>query len=292
VTAGTGGDPGFAPGKAASATDRPTGRDPSLEGRVALVTGGSRGIGRGIAVELARRGADCVVTYRRQGDLAGEVAREIEALGRRALALSLDLGSPAEVGPLIEHVGEAFGRLDILVANAAATAFRPMLAQMDHNVERTFAISVGALVAAVRAAVPLMRGSGGRVIAISGIDSHQAMTGHGVLGAAKAAVESLVRSLALELGPLGITVNGVSPGFIDTDSSRIYVERGLGRRLSPARARVAAATPVRRLGTVEDVAGLVAYLVSDAAGFLTGQTIVIDGGLTVASPLNRLEETS
>lgn len=129
---------------------------------------------------------------------------------------------------------------------------------------------------------------GGRVVGISGIDSHQAMAGHGVLGAAKAAMESLVRSFALELGPRGITVNAVSPGLLDTDSSRLYVERGLGREWSTVIAAMTAATPVRRIGTLDDVVELVAYLVSDRAGFLTGQTIVIDGGLTMVSPLDRL----
>jgi enoyl-[acyl-carrier protein] reductase III len=176
----------------------------------------------------------------------------------------------------------------VLVASAAATAFRPMLEQKPHNVRRTFAISVDAFVAAVQAAAPLMKGPAGRIIVISGIDSHQAMEGHGVLGAAKAAMESLIRTLALELGPRGITVNGVSPGFIETDSSRMYVERGLGGDYDAAVERLVAATPTRRAGTVDDVAGLVRYLASDAAGFLTGQTIIMDGGLTVASRMNEL----
>jgi enoyl-[acyl-carrier protein] reductase III len=164
-----------------------------------------------------------------------------------------------------------------------------MLEQKPHNVRRTLAISIESFVAAVQGAARLMAGPG-RIIAISGIDSFQGMTGHGMLGAAKAGVESLVRTLALELGPRGITVNGVNPGFIETDSSRYYVEQGLGRDYAEATAGLRAATPVRRLGTVEDVASLVAYLASDAAGFLTGQTLVLDGGLTIVSPLSRLEE--
>ena len=261
----------------------------SLAGRVAVVTGGSRGIGRALALRLAADGADCAVTYRQHADEARAVAAEIEALGRRALAVQLELGEPAEVAPAFERIGEAFGRVDILVASAAATAFRPMLEQKAHNVRRTLAISVESFVAAVQEATRLMAGPG-RIIAISGIDSFQAMTGHGMLGAAKAAVESLVRTLALELGPRGITVNGVNPGFIETDSSRYYVAQGLGRNYAEATAGLRAATPVRRLGTVQDVAGLVAYLASDAAGFLTGQTLVLDGGLTIVSPLSRLEE--
>jgi enoyl-[acyl-carrier protein] reductase III len=161
----------------------------------------------------------------------------IKALGHRAIMLPLDLRAPEAVGPVVERVGETFGRVDILVANAAATAFRPMLEQKPYNIERTFAITVKSFLAAAQAAVPLMGGAG-RIIAMSGIDSHQAMAGHGVLGAAKAALESLVRALALELGPQGITVNGVSPGFVETDSSRLYVERGLGLRYEDAVARL------------------------------------------------------
>jgi enoyl-[acyl-carrier protein] reductase III len=262
---------------------------PPLSGRTALVTGASRGIGRSIALRLATDGADVVVGYRRQAERAHEVARQVESLGRRALALELPLEEPHRVGPAFERVAETFGRLDILVASAAATAFRPMAEQKPHNVELTLAISVQSFVAAVQAALPLMTGRPGRIVGISGIDSHQGMARHGILGAAKAAMESLIRALALELGPQGITVNGVSPGIIDTDSSHLYVE-SIGRDWPSAAAQVASMTPVRRVGTADDVAGLVAYLVSDAASFLTGQTILIDGGLTIVSPMNRLRE--
>jgi enoyl-[acyl-carrier protein] reductase III len=263
----------------------------SLAGRVALVTGGSRGTGRAVALRLAADGADCAITYRTQSVLAAEVVAGIEKLGRRALALPLTLGEPSQVSEVIARVADAFGRLDVLVANAAATAFRPLLEQKPHNVTKTFAISVDSFVAAVQTAAPLM-GQGGRIVVVSGIDSHQAMVGHSVLGAAKAAMESLVRSLALELGPRGITVNAVSPGLLDTDSSRLYLERGLGLNWDDAAARIAAATPLGRLGTPDDVASLVAYLASDAASFLTGQTILLDGGLTIVSPLQRLVENA
>jgi enoyl-[acyl-carrier protein] reductase III len=259
-----------------------------LAGRVALVTGGSRGIGRGIALRLAADGADCAITYRKNDALAGEVVNAVEAAGRRGLAVPLELAEPAQVAGAVAQVADRLGGVDILVANAAATAFRPIVEQKPHNVDRTFAISVDSFVACVQAVVPRMTAGRGRIVAISGIDAPQAMTGHGLLGAAKAAVESLVRALALELGPQGITVNGVSPGFVDTDSSRLYVEGGLGQDYEAAVARIVAATPVRRAGTVEDVASLVAFLVGDEAGFLTGQTIVLDGGLTIVSPLGRL----
>ena len=256
-------------------------------GRAALVTGGPRGVGRAIALRLARDGTDCAITYRSQPERATEVVAEIEALGRRAMALPLALEEPEQVPAAVAKAIETLGRLDILVANAAATAFRPMLEQKAHNLRKTFAISVESFVAAVQAAVPHMA-DGGRVVVVSGIDSHQAMVGHGVRGAATAAMESLVRSLALELGPRGITVNAVSPGLLDTDSARIYFERGLGLRWPEVSARMAAATPVRRMGTADDIAGLVAYLASEAAGFVTGQTILVDGGLTMVSPVQRL----
>lgn len=261
-----------------------------LGGRVAVVTGGSRGIGRAIALRLALEGADCAITYRRNEIQAREVAGLMEGAGRRALALPLELAEPTEVGPALERVAQAWGGVDIVVASAAATVFRPLLEQKPHNAARTFAISVHSLLALVQAAVPLMAGRPGRIVVISGVDSQQAMAGHGLLGAAKAAAESLVRTLALELGPLGVTVNAVVPGFIETDSSRYYIERGLGKSFDKARALLAAATPMRRSGTPEDVAALVAFLASDEAGFLTGQALVLDGGLTMTSPLNRLEE--
>lgn len=263
-----------------------------LAGRVAVVTGGSRGIGRGIALHLAREGADCVITYRRNAEAARETVAALEATGRRAMALPLELAEPEQVGPAFERVGAAFGRVDVLVANAAAAAFRPVLEQKPHNVRRTFAITVDAFVAMTQAAVPLMAGRPGRIVLISGIDSFQAMDGHGVLGAAKAAAEGLVRGLALELGPLGLTVNAVTPGFIRTDSSTYYVTQGLGLDYARATERLRAATPVRRHGTIEDVAALVGYLVSDAASFVTGQCIVIDGGLTITSPMTRMGEPS
>jgi enoyl-[acyl-carrier protein] reductase III len=261
-----------------------------LAGRVAVVTGGSRGIGRGIALGLARDGADCVITYRKNDAAAAETVSALEALGGRARAERLDLAEPSLVGPVFERIASAFGRVDVLVANAAATAFRPVLEQKLHNVRRTFAVSVDSLVAMVQAAVPLMKGRPGRIVLISGVDSFQAMVGHSVLGAAKAAAESLIRGLALELGPLGITVNAVTPGFIKTDSSTYYVTQGLGLDYERATGRLLAATPVRRHGTPEDVAALVGYLVSESASFLTGQCIVLDGGLTITSPMARMEE--
>jgi enoyl-[acyl-carrier protein] reductase III len=191
------------------------------------------------------------------------------------------------VAPAFHKIGEVFGRPDIFVASAAATAFRPMLERRPTTCDEPSHLG-GCLRRAARAAVP-HAGAPGRIVALSGIDSHQAMVGHGA-GRGKSALEGLVRSLALDLGPEGITVNAVSPGFVETDSARFYVERALKHQYEPAREALIARTPVRRLGTVDDVSGLVAYLASDASGFLTGQTIILDGGLTIVSPLHRLTE--
>jgi enoyl-[acyl-carrier protein] reductase III len=259
-----------------------------LEGRVALVTGGSRGIGRAVALRLAAEGADLVVAFKREQERAAEVVEAATALGRKALAVAADLERPEDVERMVEAARARFSRLHVLVASAAATAFRPLVEARDYNVERTFAITVTAFVLASQRAAALMQDGFGRIVAISGIDAPGVMPGHGALGAAKAAMETLVRYLAWELGPRGITVNAVSPGPVDTDSYRMYVEQGLGVPAREAEARLAALTPRRRLGRPEDVAGVVAFLCSPEADFLTGQTLVLDGGLTLLSPLGTL----
>lgn len=271
----------------AGATDAAQGMS-RFRGRVALITGASRGMGRAVALRLASEGADLLVAYKKEEGSAEEVVRRAEGLGRRAVAVRADLEAAADVAEMFEAARARFGRLDIFVASAAATAFRPLLEVKDYNVTRTFAITVTAFVLAAQQAAALMREGFGRIVAVSGIDSSGVMPGHGALGAAKAAVETLVRYLACELGGRGITVNGVSPGVVDTDSYRLYLARGLGVDPAAGEARLAALTPRGRLGRPEDVAALVAFLCSEEADFLTGQTIMLDGGLTLLSPLGML----
>jgi len=251
-------------------------------GQVALVTGSSRGIGRAIALRLARDGADVVVHYRRQTGAAQETAAAITALGRRVLVVQADLGEAPAVRRLFTQVGETFGVLDIFVANAAATAFKPLLEQQEHNLDKTFAITVNAFVLAAQEAAKRMQGRRGKIVTVSGIDARRYIPLHGALAAAKGALEVLTAYLACELAPLGISVNGVNPGFVDTDSAHVFGEK-VYRLLEK---NIVTYTPMRRVGTPEDIAKVVAFLCSEDATWICGQTLTVDGGLSLTSPFD------
>jgi enoyl-[acyl-carrier protein] reductase III len=232
-----------------------------------------------VALDLAEAGASVVVNYRRSEEAAREVAREVEGRGAKALVVKADLEREEEIREMFRSIREQFGGLDILVANAAATAFKPLLEVKSHHVDRTFGITVHGFLACVREAVELMAGRRGKIVALSGIDVYQVMPGHGLLSAAKAAMEALVRYLAWELAGRGISVNGVCPGVVATDSSRAYAGEAWERIMAP----VVAATPQKRLGTPEDIAPVVAFLCSREADWITGQTLIVDGGLSLTS---------
>ncbi|MEV7969786.1 SDR family oxidoreductase [Sphaerisporangium sp. NPDC088356] len=244
--------------------------------KVALVTGASRGLGRAVARHLALAGHDIVVNFRRNDDFAAEAVKEIEGLGARAIAVKADLEDVAQIDTMFDQVAAEFGGLDVLVSNAAATAFKPLLELSDSNVQRTLRLTVNGFIRCVQRAAPLMEGRGGRVIGVSGVDSLRYMPGHGLLGAAKAALESLIRAFAIELGPLGITVNGVSPGGFETDSSRIYG----GSQYEFLKERFTSQSGVKDFGTVDDMAAVIAFLATPQARYLTGQTIIVDGGVS------------
>jgi enoyl-[acyl-carrier protein] reductase III len=249
--------------------------------RVAVVTGASRGIGRATTLGFAARGWDVVVNYKRDAQAADEVVDEVAALGGRAFAVQADIGDPADVSRLFATVGERTGRVDAFVANAAATSFKPILSLGVHNIERTLAIAVTGTILSVQCAVPLMR-PGSSMVFVSGIDSRRYCPGHGLLGMAKSALETLAMYLSAELADRGIRVNAVNPGVIDTDSARTYTGDTWPRYASNAVKR----TPVGRVGTPEDVADAITFLCSEQAAFVVGQTLLVDGGLLSTHGLN------
>jgi enoyl-[acyl-carrier protein] reductase III len=249
--------------------------------KIALVTGASRGIGRATALLLARGGADVVVHYHRNQRPAEETATTIEGLGRRAAAVGANLEAPEEIDRLFDQVSARFGALDILVANHAATAFKPTLEVKPHHIQRTFDLIVRALVLCVQRAAPLMKGRRGAIVTIAGQGTVECLPNYALLAAAKGAMETWTRYLAYELAPLDITANCVSPGVIATDSARFYG----GDRFAEFEQLVSSFTPRGRMGTPEEVASVIAFLCSPAARFVQGQTIVVDGGLgLIAAP--------
>ena len=250
-----------------------------LTGRVALVTGGSRGIGRACALRLAEAGADVIVNYVTAEKAAKDVANEILALGRRTAIVKADVGEQDDCASMMEFVDREFGKLDILVSNAATGGFRPLLASTLRHFEATMKTNVLALLQLVQAGLRLLeRATGrGKVIVLSSHGSHMALPMYGVIGGSKAALESLARHLALELGDRGINVNVVKAGLVETDSTR---------SLPRADEMFAAARKLRgmtgdRFLTPADVADAVLFLASPLSDMVQAETLTIDGGAAV-----------
>jgi enoyl-[acyl-carrier protein] reductase III len=248
--------------------------------RVALVTGSSRGIGRAVLLKLSAD-HDCVVHFRRDEAAARAVSDELAVRGVRNIVHAADLADADATARLISRIDAEFGRLDTVVASAASSKFAPVLSLEPHHIERTMTTVVSSFVQLARGLVSLapdgQDDGGGRLISIGGLDARFAQSGHGLLGAAKASLEALTRSLAVELAPRGATANVVVPGAVMTDSLDSYF-RDSAATPSKAREAMVAGTPLDRLGTPEDVAELVAFLASPAANYITGQVLTIDGG--------------
>lgn len=243
--------------------------------RVAVVTGGTRNLGLAICRRLAREGHDLVVGYHRDEATAAGARAELEALGARVTLCGGDISSQEGLDALFDAVAAQHGRLDVLVANAAATKFAPLTDIRRHHYRRTFDLSVGAFLFGAQRAAALMDGDGA-IVGISGIDSARHMPRHGLLGAAKAAMEALVRSLAFDLGPR-ITVNAIAAGAFASDRNIIYSgDERFERFLQDFRDRSAA----QRIARLEEMAGAVAFLASPDARFITGTTLVVDGGIS------------
>ncbi|HEX4131138.1 MAG TPA: SDR family oxidoreductase [Pirellulales bacterium] len=246
-----------------------------LAGKVALVTGGSRGIGRACALRLAQAGADVVVNYVTSQSAAAEVAAEVQKLGRRAATVKADVSEHDDIGAMTEFVRERFGRLDILVSNAASGGFRPLLETNARHFEAAMNTNVRALLYLVQAAAGMLTRTEGRakVIALSSHGSHMALPAYGTIGMSKSALESLVRHLALELGNRGVNFNVVLAGLVATDSTR---------NLPNSEAMFAGARQKSMVGdrqlSPKDVADAVLFLASPLADLVQGQTLIVDGG--------------
>lgn len=245
-----------------------------LQGKTALITGSSRGLGAATAKHLAGWGAKVIVTYRSRDSDAAAVVEACSEMTPGAWSLQLDLLDEESVRDTFSRVSEKEERLDFLIANAAATALKPLLAIKMHQVDKTFSISVRHFLLMVQLAFPMLEQSAGRVIAVSGADTVGYIPTHGLLGAAKAAMETLVRYLAVELGPTGVTSVGVLPGYIDTDS----IEMMTGPLYEEMRQMEAATHPFGEAATAEQVAEAIALLCLPEARWLNGHILRNDGG--------------
>ena len=246
----------------------------SLNGKVALVTGGSRGIGRAISLDLARQGAQVIINYARNYKEARATADDIRALGVTCLPLRAHLGEPDKIRQMFQRVEKEFGRLDILVNNAASGVQRSALELETKHWDWTLDINTRAPWLCVKEAVRLMP-DGGQVVNITSLGSQRVLPYYLSVGVSKAGLEALTRYLAVELAPRGINVNAVAGGYVDTDALGHFPNRE--EMLAQAREK----TPAGRMLTGEDMARVVAFLCSEDAAMIRGQIIVVDGGMSL-----------
>jgi len=246
-----------------------------LAGKVALVTGAARGIGRAIARKLGSAGADVAVNYYNSHDDAEALCAELRALGRQAHAVQGSVGIPDSVDEIFAEIGKHFDRLDIVVSNAASGVLKPAMDMSLKHWRWCLETNAFALDLLAQHAVPLMP-DGGRIVAMSSLGAQRAMPDYGFIGASKAALESLVRTLAQELGSKNIRVNTVSAGVVDTDALQHFPNR------EELLADFARRTPAGPVLTPEDVAGAVYLLCLPEAAMITGHTLVVDGGFCIS----------
>ncbi|MGH3662064.1 MAG: SDR family NAD(P)-dependent oxidoreductase [Micromonosporaceae bacterium] len=243
-----------------------------IEGKVALVTGGSRGIGAAVALRLAEAGADVALTYQKSADRASAVVDQIKARGRRGLAIQADSGDVAEIIAAVNEAAETYGRLDILVNNAGVFTVGPVGDLSLAEFERTIGVNVrGPFVASQAAARHMSHGS--RIINIgSNIASRTVFPGFSLYALSKSALEGMTKGLARDLGPDGITVNLIHPGPTDTDANPAD---------GPNAETIQGFTALGRYAAAEEIAAMAAHLASAEAGYVTGASIAVDGGFTV-----------
>lgn len=245
-----------------------------LDGIVAVVTGGGKGVGRTICVELAREGADVAVLAARDLTSAEATATDLRALGRRAVALTADVTSPDAIEAAVATVDGAFGRIDLLVNNAGHTAFAPLERLSAADWDAVFAVNAkGTFLASVATARRMIARNQGSIVNIAGASAHRSFVGAGAYGPSKAAVVNLTTQMALEWAKYGIRVNGISPGPIRDDDTGWQARE-------PALAELVKRLPLKRAVSTRDIARAVVYLASPDARSITGQMIIVDAGST------------
>ncbi len=245
-----------------------------LTGKVALITGGSRGIGRAIAEKLASLGASVVVNYHTNEAAANEVVETIRQAGGQAMAVQGDVRNAEDARRIVKATLDEFGRLDILVNNAGTTRDNLLALMKEDDWDLVLDTNLKGAYHVTKAAIrPMMKQRNGRIINITSVAGVAGNPGQANYSAAKAGLIGFTRSVAKELGPRNITVNAVAPGYVPTDLTANLPEDLIQRAVE--------LTPLGRLGTVEDVANVVAFLASDEAGFITGQVLRVDGGMVI-----------
>ena len=247
----------------------------SLHGKLALVTGSGRGIGKAIALKLASQGADIIVNFFRRRESAEQTARDIEALGVKTEVIRANLVDPAKINEMFDLIATKFGHLDILINNAASGVGRSVLDVDVKAWEWTMDINCKAALFCAQRAAKLMEGRGGKIVNISSLGSSFVLPTYSIVGISKAALEALTRYLAIELASKNICVNTVAASAVETEALRFYIKEGLVKSAPEV-------TPAGRMVTPEDVAKVVAFLCSEEAFMIRGQIIIVDGGTSVA----------
>ncbi len=245
-----------------------------LRGKVAFVSGGTRGIGRAVVEKLAEKGADVVLSYFRSRQDATETKQSVECHGVRCETCRVNMANLEQVPTIFERIRETFGRLDILVSNAALGTFTDMLNIDRKSWELSMHTNARAFLICLQLGTPLMS-EGSRIVALSSLGSTRYIPGYAAIGVSKAAIENMVRYSAIELAPKGITVNCVSGGFIDTGALKMFPN------YQTLLDEVIERTPFKRMGRPEEVADVVLFLAGPNSGWITGQTIVVDGGYSL-----------